>query len=100
MAYNASSAQRSLQVSPPTARELHIQKTFHLVAKDLTVRVPPDLLHAGHQIDVEIFCSDHLFKTKASMRAAQAASLDATMRSFADSEAGNYIIHHDRAGMN
>ena len=93
----ARSAPRSRVPNP--ARELHIQKSFHLPPKTLPVAVPPDFFHPRHAVDIQIFHPHHFVQPKAPVSAAHAAGLHAAVRSFADAEARNHIIHHDCAGM-
>ena len=61
------------------ARELQVEKTFHLAAECLAIAIPPDFFHSRHVIGVEIFNSNHFLQTEASVRAAQAAGLYAAM---------------------
>jgi hypothetical protein len=89
-------------VKPPTetARELHVQKAAHLPAETLAVTIPPDFLHPRNTVRVHIFQPDHFFQPKTPVRSAYAAGLHPAVRSLADAEAGNHIVHHDRARLN
>ena len=51
----------------------------------------------GHQVGIEILHTHHLFQPPSPVRAAQPARFHASMRSFADAETRNGIVHHHRA---
>src|SRR5580698_5886747 len=77
--------------------EHQIDEAFHLPPECFAVAVPPDLLHLGQTIRVHMLDSHHFLQTENAVSAAQPASLYSPMRSFADAEAGDGIVHHDRA---
>ena len=68
--------------------------------KVLSVSVPPDFFHSRQPVGIEIFYPHHFFQAKASVRAADATCLDPSVGSFADAEAGDYVVHHHGSGLN
>ena len=56
-------------------------------ANALAVSIPPDFLHAGYAIRVDVLDPHHFFQPKTPMSAAQTARLHASVRRFADAEA-------------
>src|SRR5438270_5006728 len=93
-------AERSAHSHPHSTCELHIQESFHLPREALAIAMPPEFLHSRHAVDIEIFHPNHLIQSEAPVRSSQAARFHSTMRSLADSEARNYVVHHDGSRMN
>src|ERR1700722_12095134 len=90
-------SQGPAHASRPTGRELHVQKTFHLPPEGPAVAVPPDFFHPRHAVYIQIFHSHHFVKPETPVGAADAARLHTAMRSLADSETRDHVIHHHGA---
>src|SRR5436190_10465235 len=77
--------------------ELCIEQIFDVAREGIAIAIPPDLLHSRQAVRGYILDPNHLVEPKTSMGPADSAGLNAAVRSFADPEAGNGVVHHDRA---
>src|SRR5258708_6124524 len=98
--HQAQCAQRPAKALAYPRRKLEIEKSFHLPRKPLAVPIPPDFLDPRHAVRVHIFQPHHFFQPKAPMRSAHTTGFQPAVRSLADTEAGDHIVHHDRASLN
>src|SRR5579864_568085 len=79
--------------------EEKFNKPAHLLDESRAIAVPPEFLHAGHAVRVNVLGPHHFFQAEASVSAADAAGFLASVRSFADAEAGNEVIDHHGPGV-
>ena len=63
------------------------------------VGIPPELLHAGREIDIEIDGADELLHTEDAVGASDAALFEAAVRGGADGKAGEDVVDQDGAGL-
>src|SRR5258708_18409174 len=80
------------------APELEQQKGIGGALKIRAITVPPGLLAARKQVDIDIFHLNHFKQACFAMSTAPAACAASPMGSFCDSEVADRIIDHNRAG--
>src|SRR5713101_7726436 len=93
-------AERPAQTFSPTFGKLEVVEAFHLPRKACAVTVPPDFLHPGHAIGINIFQPHHFFQAKTAVSPAYATRLYAAVGRLTDTEARDHVIHHNGASLN
>src|SRR5579862_8861905 len=93
-------AQSSTQSIAKFRPKLEVDEALHLPGESLPITVPPEFFYSGQAVDIDIFCTHHLFEAKPPMRASHAARFHPAVRGFADSEAGNEVVHHHGSSLN
>src|ERR1044072_1805893 len=61
---------------------------------------PPDILHEGEAVDVDVVRGNHLQETQTTVRAPEAALLNAAPRRLRDAVCVEHLVDHDGAGFN